>query len=285
MSLSKRALTNPFLQAVLAWLAAGYVRLVRRTTRWSREVPPATAAIFAERRPAVACFWHGRMLVMREAWRDEPRRFHMLISGHRDGAFIARAMRNIGCSVITGSGTGPDKGGRQALLQMREVLAEGKVVGITPDGPRGPLMRAKGGAIAVAQAAGAPIVPVSGAVRRGRRFQSWDRFLLPWPFNRGILLFGEPILVPAAARLEELERIRRGLEAELIRLTQEADRRCGREPIEPGTDSGRRPRSRKRRLRRPPQEPAKGSATARPSDEAAAPAPAAAGEEAADPRG
>lgn len=249
MSLSKRVLKSPFLQAVLAWLAARYVGLIRRTTRWSQEMPPATRAVFDERQPMVACFWHGRMLVMRQAWQDEPGRFHMLISGHRDGAFIARAMRNIGCSVITGSGTGPDKGGRQALKQMQAVLAEGGVVGITPDGPRGPLMRAKGGAIAVAQASGAPIVPVSGSVRRGRRFASWDRFLLPWPGNRGVLLFGEPIEVPAESRLEEIERLRRHLESELIRLTREADRRCGREPIEPDADGGRRPKSRKRRGR------------------------------------
>lgn len=249
MSLSKRVLKSPFLQAVLARLAASYVGLIRRTTRWSLEMPAQTEAVFAERRPAVACFWHGRMLAMRQAWQDRPGRFHMLISGHRDGAFIARAMRNLGCAVITGSGTGPDKGGRQALKQMQAVLAAGDVVGITPDGPRGPLMRAKGGAIAVAQAAGVPIVPVSGSVRRGRSFGSWDRFLLPWPFNRGVLLFGEPILVPADSRLEEIERLRRLLESELIRLTQEADRRCGRPPVEPDADGGRRPKSRKRRVR------------------------------------
>ncbi len=250
MSLSKRALKTPALQATLAWLAARYLGLVRRTTRWQREMPPETAAIFAARQPAIACFWHGRMLVMREAWQDEPRRFHMLISGHRDGAFIARAMRLIGCSVITGSGTAPDKGGRQALKAMGDVLDAGQVVGITPDGPRGPLMRAKGGAIAVAQATGAPIVPVSGAVRRGRLLGSWDRFLLPWPVNRGVLLFGPPIAVAADARLEDLELARRRLEAELIRLTQEADRRCGRRPVEPDVDSGRRPKSRKRLRRR-----------------------------------
>lgn len=256
MQLSKRLLKNAWTQGALAWLAARYIWLVWRTTRWTVELPPETAALFAARKAAVCCFWHGRLSVMRAAWRGRDRqRFHMLISGHRDGAFIARAMRGLGMSVITGSGSKPQSGGTEALREMREVLARGAVVGVTPDGPRGPLMRAKGGAIMVAQATGAPLVAVSGAVRRGRLMGSWDRFLLSWPFNRGVILFGRPITVPEEARLEEIEAARRRLEEELNALTAEADRRCGRDPVPPAADLGRRPKSRKKLRRRPPAPP------------------------------
>ena len=120
------------------------------------------------------------------------------------------------------------------------------VVGITPDGPRGPLMRAKGGAVLVAQQSGAPLVAVSGSVKRARLLATWDRFLLAWPFNRGVILFGEPILVAPDAKLEELEVARRRLEADLNRLTAEADRLCGKATVEPADDMGRRPKSRKK---------------------------------------
>jgi lysophospholipid acyltransferase (LPLAT)-like uncharacterized protein len=252
MAVAKGLLKRSWTQATLAWLAARYIWLVWRTTRWRYELPPETADLLTGKRAAVFCFWHGRLAVMRAAWRGgDTERFHMLISGHRDGAFIARAMRGLGMSVITGSGSKPQSGGSEALREMREVLARGHVVGVTPDGPRGPLMRAKGGAVMVAQATGAPLVAVSGAVRRGRLLGSWDRFLLAWPCNRGVLLFGRPIAVPEVARLEELEEARRRLEDDLIALTAEADRRCGRQPVPPAQDLGRRPKSRKRVRKKP----------------------------------
>jgi len=249
MHFGKRAMKSPFVSGLLALLAATYLRLVNATTRWQRIMPPATRQIFEQRKAAVACFWHGRMLVMRPAWQDHPRRFHMLISGHRDGAFIARALRRLGHSVITGSGTSPRYGGREALKQMGEVVARGEVVGVTPDGPRGPLMRAKGGAVMVAQTTGAPLIAVTGAVRRGPYLRSWDRFIVPWPFNRGVLLYGEPIYLPPDARLDALEAARRRLEEEMNRLCAEADRLCGRPPVLPGSDPGRRPKSRKKSRR------------------------------------
>ncbi len=252
MAVAKRLLARTSTQALLAWMTARYLWLVWRTTRWSYELPPAVETLLREQRAGVFCFWHGRLAVMRAAWRGpEPGRFHMLISGHRDGAFIARAMRGLGMTVITGSGSKPQGGGSEALREMREVLAKGHVVGITPDGPRGPLMRAKGGAVMVAQATGVPLVAVSGAVRRGRLMGSWDRFLLAWPFNRGVLLFGQPILIPADARLEDIEAARRQLESDLNALTAEADRRCGRPSVPPAADLGRRPKSRKKARKQP----------------------------------
>jgi lysophospholipid acyltransferase (LPLAT)-like uncharacterized protein len=246
MAFSKKVLKRPWVQAAFAWLAARYIGLVKRTTRWRIEMPEATRALMHDERAAIACFWHGRLLVMRAAWQRPPRQFHMLISGHRDGAFIARAMRLMGMAVITGSGTSPERGGSDALREMREVIGRSSVVGVTPDGPRGPLMRAKGGAVLVGQQTGAPLVAVSGSVKRARMLQTWDRFLLAWPFNRGVILFGEPILVAADARLEELEAARRRLEGDLIRLTAEADRLCGQATAEPADDIGRRPKSRKK---------------------------------------
>ena len=246
MAFSKRVFKRPWVQATFAWLAARYIGWVKRTTRWRIEMPEATRVLIKGERAAIACFWHGRLLVMRAAWQRPPKQFHMLISGHRDGAFIARAMRLMGMAVITGSGTSPERGGSDALREMREVLCHAGVVGITPDGPRGPLMRAKGGAVLVGQQSGAPLVAVSGSVKRARLLGTWDRFLLAWPFNRGVILFGEPILVAPDAKLEELETARRRLEADLNRLTAEADRLCGKATVEPADDMGRRPKSRKK---------------------------------------
>jgi hypothetical protein len=109
-------------------------------------------------------------------------------------------------------------------------------------------MRAKAGAIAVAQAAGVPIVPVSGATGRRRVLRSWDRFCLVWPFGRGVLLWGAPLRVPADAGPDAREAARRALEDSLNRLSAEADRRMGHTPVVPA-DPEAAPHERKRHTR------------------------------------
>ncbi|GKS59020.1 hypothetical protein YTPLAS18_25470 [Nitrospira sp.] len=52
---------------------------------------------------------------------------------------------------------------------------------------------------------------------------SWDRFLIPFPFSRGLFIWGRPIVVRSDADSEELEARRRDLQDELNRITAEAD--------------------------------------------------------------
>jgi len=60
-------------------------------------------------------------------------------------------------------------------------------------------------------------------------FASWDRFLVPYPFSRGVFYWGEPIWVSRDATEAELEAKRRDLEAELNRITALADEAVKRE--------------------------------------------------------
>jgi lysophospholipid acyltransferase (LPLAT)-like uncharacterized protein len=50
----------------------------------------------------------------------------------------------------------------------------------------------------------------------------WDKYLLPKPFTRGIVLYGEPIIVKGISD-EELEGKRKELETSLNRLMAQAD--------------------------------------------------------------
>ena len=55
--------------------------------------------------------------------------------------------------------------------------------------------------------------------------KTWDRFLVPLPFGRGLFVYGEPIRVSRDAGEREQEEARHRLEAALNRLTDEADAR------------------------------------------------------------
>src|SRR5205814_4162048 len=122
------------------------------------------------------------------------------------------------------------RGGSAAFRSMLKQLASGDCVGVTPDGPRGPAMRASIGIINAARLARVPIVPVVFATSRRRVLASWDRFHVALPFGRGVFLWGEPIVIGPDLDDAGLERTRLLVENRMNAMAGEADRRVGRGP-------------------------------------------------------
>lgn len=79
----------------------------------------------------------------------------------------------------------------------------------------------------MAQKAGAALVPVGVSARPRWLAPTWDRYLVPWPFARAIMIFGDPIDVPQEASEEEFEAIRLRFESEMHRLEREAEAAMG----------------------------------------------------------
>ncbi len=224
---AKRILARAWAQEAAARLAACYMRLVWRTSRWDTRGGEAAEALHAAGRAFIVCFWHGRMLMMPFGWK-RGREISILVSAHRDGRLIARTIARFGVGTVTGSS---HRGGAAAFRAMRKALAAGRCIGITPDGPRGPRMRAAMGIAELARRAGAPVLPASYAVRRRRVLGSWDRFILPWPFNRGVFVWGAPIAVAPDADDRAVEAARLRIEDSLNALSSEADAHFGHPPI------------------------------------------------------
>jgi lysophospholipid acyltransferase (LPLAT)-like uncharacterized protein len=226
----KRALRSDPGMRLLCWLVQAYVRLVYRSGRWIVEGEDFARGIRTQGGAFILAFWHGRLLMMPMAWQGLAP-MHMLISGHADGRLIAGAVRYFGIDSVAGSS---NEGGSAALRGMVRWLKAGDCVGITPDGPDGPAMRSTRGIVAVARLAGVPIVPLGYATRKRRILGSWDRFHLPFPFSRGIFIWGEPIAVPADLDEAGMESSRVLVEQRLNLITAEADRRMGQDIVSPG---------------------------------------------------
>ena len=231
MSLTKSILRSAALQRIVCWLGARYIRFIHLTGRWKVVNEGIPKRFWETGKPFILCFWHGRLLMMPYCW-DHRKTIHMLISRHRDGQLIARTVGHFGIETVAGSSS---RGGAAALRAMVKSLADGEYVGITPDGPRGPRMRASNGIINVARLSSVPIIPATYSTNRGKVLGSWDRFLVPWPFAKGVLVWGDPIEVRRDLDEEGLEAARRRVEDGLNEITIEADRLSGREPVQPET--------------------------------------------------
>jgi lysophospholipid acyltransferase (LPLAT)-like uncharacterized protein len=213
----------------LCWLGAQYIRFVHVTGSWEVVGVEFPEACWARDEPFILAFWHGRILMMPYCW-QRGRPIRMLISNHPDGQIIARTVSHFGIDTVVGSTA---RGGGAALRVMLKALKSGTSVGITPDGPRGPRMRASEGVVQVARLSGASIIPCAFSTVRRQVLGSWDRFIVAWPFSRGVFVWGKPITVPRDADEAALERSRLAIEQTLNSITAEADSRAGHQPMAP----------------------------------------------------
>ncbi len=173
---------------------------------------------------AVYVTWHQRMSYHFHHFGS--RHVTMMISRSRDGEYAARTAAWLGFRDVRGSST---RGGSEALREIISRMRRGEIGGMLADGPRGPARVAKMGSVIMAREAGVPMIPVLWGADRCCMFNSWDRYMVPKPFARVVILYEEPIWVPRQAEGEELERLRRLLETELNRGSRWCDLRFGPE--------------------------------------------------------
>ena len=209
-----------FLGAVIVhwWIGTLAIRL--RTVNGKPLFP--TQAGFAEGNCLYA-FWHENILVPTGYFSSRPD-IHVLIGEHADGEMIAQVAGRLGFGLIRGSST---RGGMRAMRQMMRATAGNHIV-VMPDGPRGPRRHIEPGLLFLAARTGVPIILVGIGHDRPWRLNTWDRFVLPRPFSKTIILAMEPILIPEDANKAQLEGYRVRLEQSLNDATALADRLASR---------------------------------------------------------
>jgi len=231
----KRLLRRPSVQSALGWSVAQYMRLIKRTTRWDVRNAERVSHILGSGNGVIALTWHSRFLMLTAAWEADELDPYVMISRSRDGAVVSGTCKALGLKTIRGSRKkkGKDKGGDAAAAAAMTAVRSGGCVVITPDGPRGPRQRLGEGPLRLARATGAPLMPCTFAVARRKQFSSWDRFVLPKLFGKGMILWGTPVAVPADTSDDALEDIRLSIESEMNALLAQGDSELGHTPVEP----------------------------------------------------
>ncbi len=162
--------------------------------------------------------WHGRLGMMPFTYKN--RKLTGLISRHSDGELLARFFKKFNIEAVRGSTT---RGATEGLRAMIRAARSGRDLGITPDGPKGPPRLAQMGVIQAARLTGLPIIPVTFAASSKATFSSWDSFIFPYPFARGIFIYGDAITVKRDATPEEMEAKRLEVERAMNEITDRAD--------------------------------------------------------------
>jgi len=215
----------PWWMGIAATLGALVLRLLGATWRIERIGIAEDQVVIAGGEGCIYAFWHARLLPL--VFTHRGRGAAVLVSRHRDGELITRIIRKLGYVAGRGSST---RGGDAGVREMIEWAERKHLLGISPDGPRGPAQRVKPGLVYLASRTGFPILPVAAAARPCWRLRSWDGFRIPKPFARVLFGYGAPIRVAADLDRDALERKRLEVEAAITHLTATLDERVAGAP-------------------------------------------------------
>lgn len=211
------------MRRVAPTLAVGWIRFLNATLRYHEHGRPHFDAARASGRPLVGAFLHGHMIALL-AFMARPGngRWVLMCSQSSDGDTMAEIERRLGFEVVRGS-SGSD--GLQALVDMVRMVRSDPGLGscLAVDGSRGPAGRVQQGVLSLAQHTGGSIVPVAAAARPAKVFhRAWDEPILPLPFARVDVVYGEPIEVPRRMSPEHAEQLRKQVERALSELQTRA---------------------------------------------------------------
>lgn len=200
-------------QRLAVLLAPALYKLWALTLRYEEIGRETVDRLSAEGQVMIICLWHGEIFTMWNVKRQL--RLTAVISQSKDGEMLTRVITRMGFKVVRGSSS---RGGAEALRGIVRVMRrDGENPCVTMDGPRGPAKEVKDGVLFMAHFGRGLLVPTRVQARRALRLRSWDSHLIPLPFSRVRVIFGEPYAL-AAEKLDEAT-----LDRERARLKQKMD--------------------------------------------------------------
>jgi lysophospholipid acyltransferase (LPLAT)-like uncharacterized protein len=205
--------------ALISFLGALAIRLIGPTIRFKVVCedggPPESDPLHV---PAVYCFWHR--CVFPATWFYRNRNIAVMTSESYDGEYIARIIEHFGFRAVRGSSS---RGAVRALLGMHTEIEQGRVAAFTIDGPRGPVYIAKPGPVLLARNTQVPLVVFHIAMEKAWVLKSWDKFMVPKPFTRAVLVTSRFMHVPKDANSAAHEQLQAEMQNALDRVRMTAE--------------------------------------------------------------
>ena len=161
----------------------------------------------------VYAFWHGEQFV--PFYVNKKMNVVIMSSMSKDGEIQSGILENFGYIAVRGSSS---RGAEKALVETLRYAKKGYKVAFAVDGPKGPLHKVKPGILFISQRLGIPLVPLCGFAKNVKVLdRAWDKYKIPIPFSKAIIIYGNPIKIEPSDNLDEKAIV---VEQELNKLSE-----------------------------------------------------------------
>ena len=213
------------IQTLLSLIGSIYVLTVYKTSKVNLKNRKKIENLLERNESFIYSFWHDQLLMCPLTWQSNSN-IKVLISKHRDGDIIAQLISNLGFEAIRGSthktNKIKNKGGLLSARKMIKSLKNGISIGISPDGPKGPRHKVSEGILSISRLSKSVILPVGIGFKKKWVLNTWDKFIIPKPFNEITVIWGDPI--PAITNEKNNHQFKTKLESKMNNLTAQANK-------------------------------------------------------------
>ena len=214
------------IQTLLSLIGSIYVLTVYKTSKVNLKNRKKIENLLERNESFIYSFWHDQLLMCPLTWQSNSN-IKVLISKHRDGDIIAQLISNLGFEAIRGSthktNKIKNKGGLLSARKMIKSLKNGISIGISPDGPKGPRHKVSEGILSISRLSESVILPVGIGFKKKWVLNTWDKFIIPKPFNEITVIWGDPI--PAITNKKNNHQFKTKLESKMNNLTAQANKK------------------------------------------------------------
>lgn len=182
----KNLLKTPLLQKLVGFLVFIYLKFVYISSR-KTYLYPENFEKYSKSKSCIIVFWHNRTALI-PFLATKGKTHNALISSHSDGIILQNIFRLFGVKIILGS---TNRGATEALREIMKAIKRGETISTGIDGPRGPKYQVNTSLMVLARKNKIPVMPVSYNCKRKVTLSSWDKMIIPLPFNNIVFRYGE----------------------------------------------------------------------------------------------
>lgn len=209
---------------IISFLLKLFIIFISRTVRlkvYNREI---IDRIKQKKKQIIFAFYHQELfLFIHYIFQYKYNRVVILTSPSRDGDIAESLLRRFNFGVVRGSSR---RGGLRGMIEIIQAIKNGSDVAFAIDGPTGPPRISKPGILLISQRTDAVIVPIASWAVPNFKLSTWDRTLIPFPFSKACIVFGEPIL-PENFKNEDIRETNQILQEKVNTVSAKAKELCG----------------------------------------------------------
>lgn len=179
---------------LIVWTAYIVAKLFRLTWTIEYKDDEQFNELLKSGKHIVISIYHGHGVPLSIVYTDC--QYITISSFSKDGELATTLYQMLGFRVVRGSSS---RGGERALINgikmLRESSVDNGVLIFAVDGPRGPALSVKPGAIFSAKKTDGIVIPVVMSTDNYIGLKSWDRMTIPKPFAKINVAFGEALFL------------------------------------------------------------------------------------------
>ncbi len=210
-----------FAKYIIAYTYLSYCRFVWATSKIDDKMGTLREEIEKPPHRVINVLWHQDVFFV--AWAFREFHGHTIASVGDAGEVISLMLKKCNFTVFRGGSSKGKSRKKKILAEFVDHLKKfdgPAAVGITVDGSSGPIYRMKTGSLVMAKELSAPLIIVRVWCKRRIFLPTWDRTVIPLPFNEIHLTSEGPYYLPSDADNEEsFQKFHHEMEDRLLQLT------------------------------------------------------------------